>query len=409
MSASELPEDLRQWPDDPFELLGVSTDVEERDLRRAYTRLIRLFKPEQYPEHFRRIRTAYENALQRVQLFQRFRFEAAEEDPTPEPAPPAEESLPAWNSPPAEPDVRDELPQLWQRAIAGEDAAVYHRLVELHDRDPGNTDICIRLYWLLVLNPDLDAKRARCDWLATGLHRSGLSGPLRELYRREIATDPEEAISPRCTRLLDAAARAGALADMLEWRWQAIGRLSGWQVNTGDMAQALAPYVDVAALSSHWQTIVADVDRFRERIAREDDEVWLRLLLTAVEQLLPFGDIPDVSARLAEYGREIDRHQHLHHRAADGLDRLDFLRDVAKGWQQLRHAPWPPPALLRLVPLSWTRPFTEIRPLLLAYLEQVYRWPGESLKSFDAAGARSAHAVRLPAFPSAIHPARAAG
>jgi preprotein translocase subunit Sec63 len=57
MSDSGLPDDLSQWPRDPHELLGVTSNVDPRDLRRAYTRLIRTYKPEQYPEHLRRIRT----------------------------------------------------------------------------------------------------------------------------------------------------------------------------------------------------------------------------------------------------------------------------------------------------------------------------------------------------------------
>ena len=41
MSESALPEDLSLWPDSPFQLLGVTPGASERDLRRAYTRLIR--------------------------------------------------------------------------------------------------------------------------------------------------------------------------------------------------------------------------------------------------------------------------------------------------------------------------------------------------------------------------------
>ena len=65
MSDHALPDDLSQWPSDPHELLGVAHGVAPRELRRAYTRLIRRYKPEQHPEHFRRIREAYEDCLQR--------------------------------------------------------------------------------------------------------------------------------------------------------------------------------------------------------------------------------------------------------------------------------------------------------------------------------------------------------
>src|SRR5438309_11363612 len=62
MSESALPNDPNQWPIDPYELLGVERTADARELRRAYTRLIRVFKPEQFPEQFRRIREAYEFA-----------------------------------------------------------------------------------------------------------------------------------------------------------------------------------------------------------------------------------------------------------------------------------------------------------------------------------------------------------
>ena len=43
---SPLPEDLSRWPTDPYALLGVTHDVAPRDLKRAYTQLIRTYKPE---------------------------------------------------------------------------------------------------------------------------------------------------------------------------------------------------------------------------------------------------------------------------------------------------------------------------------------------------------------------------
>ena len=60
---ADLPDDVRHWPDDPYELLGITTTTDSRSVRQAYTRLIRRFKPEHAPEQFRRIREAYETVL----------------------------------------------------------------------------------------------------------------------------------------------------------------------------------------------------------------------------------------------------------------------------------------------------------------------------------------------------------
>ncbi|MEM6531275.1 MAG: hypothetical protein AAF654_01560 [Myxococcota bacterium] len=52
---------------DPFELLGVEPTVDEVGLRRAYSRLVRRFRPERAPEEFKRIRKAFDEAKQRLE------------------------------------------------------------------------------------------------------------------------------------------------------------------------------------------------------------------------------------------------------------------------------------------------------------------------------------------------------
>jgi hypothetical protein len=69
VSEASLPDDPARWPTDPHELLGVPRNVGPLDLRRAYTRLIRTYKPEQFPEQFRHIRAAYESALRLAEFF----------------------------------------------------------------------------------------------------------------------------------------------------------------------------------------------------------------------------------------------------------------------------------------------------------------------------------------------------
>src|SRR5262245_19557967 len=68
MSTPDVDSDMGHWPENPYDLLGVSFGVSPRDLRRAYTRLIRQYKPEQFPEHFKRIRAAYEAILRDTEM-----------------------------------------------------------------------------------------------------------------------------------------------------------------------------------------------------------------------------------------------------------------------------------------------------------------------------------------------------
>lgn len=57
MAADDLP-----VTNDPFALLGVSRECDPRELKRAYARLIKKYRPDEHPEAFMHIRAAYEAA-----------------------------------------------------------------------------------------------------------------------------------------------------------------------------------------------------------------------------------------------------------------------------------------------------------------------------------------------------------
>jgi hypothetical protein len=65
--------------DDPFKLLGVPTDVDERELKRAYARKIKVYRPDRAPEEFALIHAAFEHVkmLQRAQQWTRVVAEPA--------------------------------------------------------------------------------------------------------------------------------------------------------------------------------------------------------------------------------------------------------------------------------------------------------------------------------------------
>jgi hypothetical protein len=379
MSEPDLPDDLSRWPENPYRLLGVAPGVRPRDLRRAYTRLIRVYKPEQFPEHFRRIREAYETLLRHTDLFD-------SPDETPEPAPeparppdpgPREEPSAAATTPPDEVpapapprwhrprDLDEELGNLWRLAREGQEAEAYRRLVQLSEQHPGQSAVCLRLYWLLTVAPELDGRRSPCDWLAQGLVASGLTGPLRELYREEVEDDPAEALSSRYARLLRCDVRPGLLADLVEWRWRAAVRLG------------------------QWEYLAADVAALRPRLLREDEEVWLRLLFTLADGLA-WVDAPPGLDLMKACRREIKEHEHLGRRLAAEFDRFDFLVAVSEGWHTLRKARAAPPILLQLVAVSWKRPFAEVRPGLFAVLERVGQEPRKWLDHFDTVAHQAA-------------------
>jgi hypothetical protein len=373
MNEHTLPEDFSRWPASPFELLGVRPGVSDRDLRRAYTRLIRVYKPEQFPEQFRRIREAYEAARQFASFFATPDPETPadvpapedERSPDPRPVPATPEAgdntgTPVVDHPvPGPRSLEEELDEAWDSAVDGDEARAYARLLELHDRHPERTDVCLRLYCLLSVAPGLDTRRPACVFLAQGLRQAGGSGPCHELYRREIETDPAEALTERFAGLLEAVTQPGLLATFVRWRWEAAGRQKRFDV------------------------IADDLPRLRTRLAVEQEEVWLRLLAAAADQLAWAPAAPADAAGLAECLHEAGEHEHLHLRCPDIFDRLENLERIATGWQSLRKSGAMPAALLELLARFWTRPFAEVRRSVAALLAAVAAAPAVWLGHLD--------------------------
>ena len=59
-SSSEPEADWSLLPHHPVQFFGLEDGFDNRQLKRAYNRLIRIYKPERSPAEFQRIRAAYE-------------------------------------------------------------------------------------------------------------------------------------------------------------------------------------------------------------------------------------------------------------------------------------------------------------------------------------------------------------
>ena len=381
MPEPPLPEDLKRWPQDPYALLGVRPGTPAKDVRKAYTRLIRYYKPEQYPEHFRRIRDAFETIQRFGEWLGPVQFDGEPipppiADPIPDerepPDQPADldfpnleindDPLPSFSWPGGNPAPRtgaedDELAQLWERACRGEAQEAYLAMRRLVDR-PGNpSEVCLRLYWLARIAPEVDPQQPPCHWLAQGLRCGGWHGPCRDLYQREIQRCPSEALSERFAGLLQTEAPLSVLAEWLDWRWRAAAGLQRWYV------------------------ITADVEAMRTRFTADlDDEPWARLLLSAIDHVAWAPDA-EIEKATQEYGSEIEKLTHLHGRL--DLHRLDILREMSRSWKELHRGKNLLSALLDLIPRSWTQSPFELRQPLQAGLKDLLHKPDKMLAAFD--------------------------
>jgi hypothetical protein len=378
MSDRTLPDDPARWPSNPCELLGVPFGGALRDLRRAYTRLIRVYKPEQHPEQFRLIRAAYDCLLPFARSSEasgpadaagpRIFFISADQSITS----PADEFSPPRDRDrtPPPPGLEDELDELWAAAVDGDAAGAYRRLVQLSHQQAGKVDIYQRLWWLLACTPALGGKDEPADWLVRGLLATGLAGPLRELYRGVVDDDPREAFRDRFSTLLAAPAPPAARAELFEWRIRAAARLDNWKV------------------------IADDVQRLGESFRRDDEKVWLRLQFVLADALAWDGGTR-AAELLKDCRAEIKRLEFLAAEFSGWYDRFDVLMSGAPGYRELLRGDNVPPRLLEIIRLSRTRPPAELYARLKSILGGVARDPQLWLAHFDRVHAKSPGALEL--------------
>lgn len=318
----ELPDNPRQWPTDPFRVLGVEWPATEPDLKRAYTRLIRRFKPEHHPEQFRLVREAYENALERVKWYGHF---AAPPEGESEPFTPPIELRSDEATARREPIAPSPEEEAWALATSKKEGEAYARLLDLNRARPDSAEHALRLYWLLAVHPSLDAERSRHDWLAAALTRSRLTGPAVELYRRELDVNPEAALFGPYVRLLEASAHRSDLLGVARHRLVAAGLSRAWNVVDIDL-QAMAPH------------------------AGEFDEVaWLSYLVSALGHL-GFDFPAPAYARCRDL---LDGLRHLELRESWAFAQLDEQDGMARVWAEAHAVPLP---LRDVVRDLWTAP-----------------------------------------------------
>jgi len=378
VSSIDLPENLDEWPEDPFEVLGVARDASERDVKRAYTRRIKLFKPEQHPLHFRRLRDAYEwictyalsdNSTATSDQIVLDTSATLWNPMGPAPATPTPSPAPADQV--SSRDRWQQLSSAWQQACAGATSEVYAKLVAQLEI-ASDVELYTRLFWLLFAAPEIDTARAPVEWLADGIARYGFNGQLAALYIQELRARPEEATSERCRRMLAAQQQPGAIIDLLSARWLAFDALDIQATDRARWADA----------------IFDDVEQVRPRLRLFDEQALSRALSMAIEHLSwrPTLRGADLAKLLTD---EMDQTESLSRNIHYQLDHLEGVIIHSGAWRRAQRAQPPKEqallvaTILESIRAGALQPSEENLAAMETCLQQIAVAPGDALAALD--------------------------
>ncbi len=373
MTQDSLSDDYHTWPDDPFELFGVMDAADERAIKRAYNQLIRRFNPERFPEHFMRLRAAYEWLQRRTESSRPSRAMSPILDESPSLAPEVMKSPTAMGDatekPPTSIGTQSNVTppsvsphEAWQRALAGEFADAYRALQAAHSRDPQSERICLQLYWLLELNPALDAERKALDWLMPALRQHGPQSRAGATYRQVLERCPDESLSKQCTALIRGPVTFQSLRPFLDCRWH------------------------TAAAKGQHRIIREDLNRFRISLADQPLE-WMKCVLLAADYVAWSRSTP-ATLLLHICEQELERLSDYELQAAAGVDRFAHLLELTTGlhkyssFQISRESQ----QLLDVVRDSWTQPWHLLRGTLMNIADGWVDSPSIALSRLDEFG-----------------------
>jgi hypothetical protein len=352
MSDRDLPADPDSWPVDPFQLLGVVPGVSTRDLKKAYHRLIRVYKPEHHPDEFQKIRQAYEQALAISQRFEGFADRSDQ---------PIEIDIPVQPEIVPKPETSSTTPHRgdpWDLACEGKSLEAYQALQEILERGRPDEETFLQLYWLLSLVPELDSARLAIDWLIRGLMVAGSrAGRLRELLRRELAADPSLATSDRLGGCFERSSLPSLVEDVAAIRWKA------------------------ARSSANWALILNDIASLRNWLPDVDLDSWARLLLMAAAEL-SWGSRLD-SNEAQEFCREVEGLAHHQNDFADELYQVEFVLVLKAGFERLGGHWNDDLGLANLLANSWDEPGPSLQKRLRTYVDQLLSDPRVGLEKLD--------------------------
>lgn len=374
-----LPERLSDWPNDAHQLLGVDRDSDLNSLRRAYTRLIRKFKPEHSPDEFQRIREAYDTVRAFAEFKEKHRDSASDWVTPAEPdsdqdqvglAEPRSEAedveladrLDATTDSPANEHSRaphnkhdDQISEAWELARGGDVTAARSRLEDLHLRMPEDEDVIARLYWIRKLIPS-DTSIDLVEWLVGIIRKRGPQGRPWQFLLAEASRNASETLREDIIELARFDSQLERLVPLLLIRWKHSAQIRNWKV------------------------IRNDLKLLRDRFLPDDSLPWVKLLVSALQIVVWAEDVlEDLFTKLAD---EIDQFEELQLRHASMFDQVEELLDLRK--ELLKAPEFVPPETLNLIRDDVLRLVPDVRWRLLDFASSWKIRPDETLAALDA-------------------------
>ncbi len=324
--SDHLPEQVSEWPNDPYELLGVSPNEDPKALRKAYVRLIRKFKPEQFPDEFQRIRSAYELATRTgsgTDGFSGFHSSTA--------APAASESNYQSNQ-------SSQADAAWDAAKTGNFYEAKSILESLLTAQPDDEYVISRLYWVKKIDPEENEEAIFC-WLCRIAMRSSESSHVWPLLISESECGHPELLSADFAALLGTTAALPHMNWLLSSRWGEAVRQVAWETIASDVRQlskdhptaksdtafcaglyALQYLIWSDRKSNKCFSEVAEAVSGAKRWLTENNQNELQAMIAVREEWIQCRRLPAIATQLMR--------ETLTGSAASSRTRIEFLRQL---------------------------------------------------------------------------------
>lgn len=292
---SHLPENLNEWPSDPYELLCVDKSTDKKTLKKIYTKLIRIYNPNHSPEHFRKIREAYDEILEEQKVAAYFAQISEEVPDNTEEIETVSVEKETWYS---------QSLDIWQEAIAGNVEEALLKFQEAHNRDP-DPDTTLKLYWLMKLTKRSSSELILC--LEKSIQISADSRVL-QAYFRELENEESRALEDDYLNFILNVAGS----DIALFRQFVLKRWVGFYKN------------------KNFALIRRDVEEVREHFSLASEDQWA-LLLLFVHKFISFADGEEVVSMLKQYHSELESIPVSSGGEFDAaMDHYEYLRAVRK-------------------------------------------------------------------------------